>query len=84
MFFGRTGWRLNQIEKDIKKIMAALDDLKAADAAIGTAVQNVVTYLQNLATTISGGVSAADAEAIVTDLNKQAAALQAAIPAPTV
>jgi len=62
--------------------MAALDDLKAGQAAIDKAVADTAAYLKNLATTITGGVSATDAEAIAADLNTQAAALEAAIAPP--
>ena len=62
--------------------MAATDDLKAGQAAIDKAVGDVVAYLKSLAGTISGGVTAADAEAIAADLNTQAAALEAAIAPP--
>jgi hypothetical protein len=65
-----------------KKIMSATDDLKAGQAALDNAVADVVTYLKNLAGTISGGVSAEDAAAITADLNAQAAALEAAIAPP--
>lgn len=59
--------------------MSATDDLKAGQAAIDKAVSDTATYLKNLAGTITGGVSAADAETIAADLNTQAAALEAAI-----
>lgn len=76
---GALGW----IIRGQYKIMAATDDLKAGQAAIDKAVGDVVAYLKTLATTISGGVSATDAESIASDLNTQAAALEAAItPAP--
>lgn len=70
---------LRLILKGLEKIMAATDDLKAGQAAIDKAVGDVATYLKNLATTMAGGVSAEDAEAVAADLNTQAAALEAAI-----
>lgn len=62
--------------------MAALDDLKAGQAAIDKAVVDVAAYLKALAGTLVGGVSATDAEAIASDLTAQAAALEALISTP--
>lgn len=62
--------------------MSALDDLKAGQTALDKAVGDVVTYLKNLAAQVSGGVSAADAEAVAADITAQAAALEAAIAPP--
>jgi peptidoglycan hydrolase CwlO-like protein len=72
-----------ELERKIELIMAAIDDLKAGQAALDKAVQDTISYLQSLAGSISGGVSAADAETIAADLTAKAAALEAAIaPAP--
>lgn len=62
-------------------IMAALDDLQAADQVLKDEVAAFLADLADLAGQISGGVSAADAEAVVADINAQVAALKAADPA---
>ena len=74
--------RLGKAEKEIAILMAALDDLKAGQAAIDKAVGDVVAFLKTLAGQIAGGVTAAEAEAVAADLNAQAAALEAAIAPP--
>jgi molybdopterin biosynthesis enzyme len=74
--------RLRHLEGEVRRLMSATDDLKAGQAAIDKAVADVIAFLKNLAGQISGGVSATDAEAIATDLNSQAAALEAAIAPP--
>lgn len=81
----RKHWQLIQlIERNHQITMAAIDDLKTAQAAIAKGVGDVSAYLKTLAGTITGGVSAADAEAIAADLNAQAAALEALVPATPV
>lgn len=80
-FGGKHRQLVQLIERNHKITMDALTDLKAAQAAIAKGVQDVSTYLKALAGTITGGVSAADAEAIAADLNAQAAALEALVPA---
>lgn len=76
-------FRSRRIERKLDTIMAAIDDLKAADAAVAKAVGDVAAYLKTLAGTITGGVTAADAEAIASSLNAQAAALEALVPPAT-
>jgi predicted transcriptional regulator len=71
--------RLENLEREQQKLMSATTDLQAAQATLDKAVQDTITYLQ---ATISGGVSATDAETIVADLNAKAAALEAAIAPP--
>jgi hypothetical protein len=71
-----------QILGEVRQLMAAIDDLKAGQAAIDKAVLDVVAFLKNLATTVSDGVSKADAETVAADLIGQAAALEAAIAPP--
>lgn len=80
--FNRTPKWAQQILKNQERIMSAADDLKAGQAAIDKAVSDTAAYLKTLAGTIAGGVSATDAEAIATDLNAQAAALEAVIAPP--
>jgi hypothetical protein len=58
-------------------IMAALDDLKAAEVKIAAAIQSAITLIQAQQT---GSVAAADVEAVVTELNTASAALTAAVP----
>ena len=62
--------------------MSATSDLQAGQAAIDKAVADTAAKLKDLAVQIAGGVTAADAETIATDLNAQAAALEAAIAPP--
>lgn len=74
---------LHKIQKLLKGqnlIMAALDDLKAGEAAIDKGISDVAAYLKTLAGTVAGGVSAADAETISTDLTAKAAMLEALVP----
>lgn len=58
--------------------MAAIDDLNAATAALGT---EITTFLADVAAQISGGVTAEQAEGIVTQINGFTSQLQAADPA---
>lgn len=60
-------------------IMSALDDLNAATDALST---EITTFLADIAGQISGGVSASDAEAIVTKINGFTSQLAAADPTP--
>lgn len=62
--------------------MAAIDDLKAGQAAIDKAVTDTAAFLKNLAGQLAGGISAADAETIAADLQTQAAALEALVTPP--
>jgi len=63
------------------KIMAALDDLNSAVAAVQTAVNTAVTLIQSLHSG-SGTVSDADVENAVAQLNEAAQALGGAMPQP--
>lgn len=82
--------RLNQIWQVIQlistkegTILSALSDLQAAEAAIGTAVANAVTLIQQLQAASGGAVASADVEAVVAQLTAAAATLNAAVaPAP--
>lgn len=58
--------------------MAAIDDLNGAVAALGT---EITTFLADVATQISGGVTAAQAETIVGQINAFTTQLQNADPA---
>lgn len=80
-FCSRHKQLIKLLERQHEETMSALDDIKAGQAALGKGIQDVSDYLKGLATTIGGGVSAADAEAIASDLNAKAAALEALIPA---
>ena len=61
--------------------MSALDDLNAATDALST---EITTFLADIASEVSGGVSAADAETIVAKINGFTSQLTAADPgAPT-
>lgn len=72
--------RLDAILERLDKQMAAVDDLNAAVTALGT---EVTTFLADLAASISGGVTADQAEAVVASINGFTAQLQAADPAVT-
>jgi len=70
--------------------MGALQDLQAAVAAEQTVEKSVITLLQNLAVQLSaleanesGMVAASDVEAVVTNINANAATLAAAVTANT-
>lgn len=71
--------KLDAITRKLGVIMSALSDLQAADQSLKDTVAQLLT---DLAGQVSGGVSAADAEQIVADLNEQIAALQGADPGP--
>jgi hypothetical protein len=73
---------LREILKGQSEIMAALDDVKAGEAEIDKGISDIAAYLKTLAGTVTGGISAADAETIAADLNAKAAALEALVPAP--
>lgn len=64
------------------EIMAAIDDLKTAVAGEDAAIDAIVAYLQQLASTL--GTPDADVEAVVADINTHVAELQAATPAAPV
>jgi len=70
---------LNQLIAQEAKIMAALDDLKAADAAIQTAVTAAIDLINKMR---AGSVADADVEAVVADLQKAATALSGAVTPP--
>lgn len=61
-------------------IMAALDDVKAAESAIDKAISDVSAYLTKLADQVAGGITADEGEALATELNAKAAALEALVP----
>lgn len=66
----------------LEKLMTASEDLKAAvtaeDATVEGAITAIVTYLQDIAGRISGGLSDEDAAALTADINEHAANLSAA------
>jgi hypothetical protein len=62
------------------KQMAALDDLKAAEAALATDVMAAVTLIQTLQAAAPGAVAAADVEAVVANLTGLHTKLSAAAP----
>ena len=66
-----------------RKLMAAIDDLKAAVASEETAIQAVTTYLTQLAAQLSGEPSDTDLEAIVAEINQHVTELNALVPAAT-
>ncbi|MGB8633158.1 MAG: hypothetical protein WCD69_27930, partial [Xanthobacteraceae bacterium] len=78
--------QLQQILLKENKIMSALTDLQASQAALATAVQSAITDISNLSTalaTAQAGNDDAGVEAVVTQLNTLAANLTAAV-APAV
>ena len=68
--------RMGHTDKRLEKIMAALDDLKAADQALQT---EVATFLADVVSALNA--QDPDLEAITSDINAQIAALQAGDPA---
>jgi hypothetical protein len=64
------------------KLMSALDDLKAAEAALATDVLDAVTLIQTLQAAAPGTVAAADVEAVVANLTALHTKLLAAAPPP--
>jgi hypothetical protein len=62
--------------------MSALDDLKAAEAALATDVMDAVTLIQTLQAAAPGAVAAADVEAVVSNLTSLHTKLSAAAPPP--
>lgn len=68
---------MHDLHRKVDKIMGALEDLQAANAAEAA---ELTQFLNDIAGQVSGGVSAADAEAIVTAINGRVAAMQAADP----
>jgi len=75
--------RLEAIEQKEDSIMSALDDLHQIVTQVSTDVQAIIAKLSQ-----AGGVSAADVEAVVTQLQGVDQALQGALnpppPPPTV
>jgi hypothetical protein len=69
---------LREINRKQDDIMGALEDLQAANAAEQA---ELTTFLADIAAQISGGVSAADAETVVSAINERVVAMQAADPA---
>lgn len=69
----------HETHQEIRRMDDATSTLKAAQGNLDKAVGDVAAYLKTLAGTIASGVTAEDAAAIATDLNAQAAALEAAI-----
>jgi len=68
---------LNKLEK----IMAALDDLKAADAAEAAANTHILAVLTDLSAKLTAALAAGDqtaVEAVAADMNARVAALNAA------
>jgi hypothetical protein len=63
-------------------LMSALDDLKAAEAALATDVMDAVTLIQTLQAAAPGTVAAADVEAVVANLTALHTKLTAAAPPP--
>jgi predicted nucleic acid-binding Zn-ribbon protein len=78
---------LETIQTGDKQIMAALDDLKSEITALNTSVSAEInaatTAIQNAVAANNGSVSAADAEAIVTQLKQTQATLDAETAALT-
>ena len=76
-------WRLDQIQESLCEltrkadtIMSALTDLQNADAALKA---EVATFLADIATALQA--EDPDIESVVSDINSQVSALQAADPA---
>ena len=70
--------QLDQINAKLGEIMSALTDLQTAT---GNLAAEITTFLNDIAAQVSGGVSATDAEAIVTQINGFTSQLQAGDPA---
>lgn len=68
-------WLLVKIYRKMENVMAALQDLQNADQALKT---EVATFLADIAQQLSAEDPAI--EAVVTDINAEVAALQAADP----
>ena len=66
---------LASITSQLEEIMSALTDLQAADTALKA---EVATFLADIATAL--GAEDPDIESVVSDINAQVAALQAADP----
>ena len=67
-----------RLEEKVDELMSALTDLQAADQALKT---EVATFLADIAGRL-GTVDDASAEQVVTDINAEVAALQAADQPP--
>lgn len=66
---------LKTLNTNVGKLMSALTDLQAADAALKT---EVATFLADIAAAL--GAEDPDIESVVADINAQVAALQKADP----
>ena len=64
-----------ELNKTLEKLVAAIDDLN-------TAVANLTTEVNDVLANVGQGVSDAEAETIVTDLNNLAAQISAALNPP--
>jgi hypothetical protein len=71
----RVEQKLDRILRNQEKIMSALTDLQAADASLQA---EVATFLADIATALQA--EDPDIEQVVSDINAQVAALQAADP----
>ena len=85
--FGRIENLLTQLLAQGRLTMSALDDLKAADAKLGTSVAAAVSTLAADAAALAAAAAApndsTDLAALAADLNAKAAALDNAVnPAP--
>lgn len=74
----RIGSRLNQIIENQGEIMAAIDDVNAALAALQS---EFTTFLADVTAQISGGLTADEAAGVVTQINGFTTQLQANDPA---
>jgi hypothetical protein len=70
--------KLNAILKNQEKQMAAIDDVNTAISGLST---EITTFLADVAAQISGGLTANEAEAVVTQIQGFTTQLQAADPA---
>jgi hypothetical protein len=69
---------LRDLHRKADHLMTASDDLNASVGALGA---EITTFLNDLAGQIAGGLTAAQAEAVVTQINGFTAQLQNADPA---
>jgi hypothetical protein len=74
--------KLDTLIKQGAEMSTALDDLKAAEAAIATDVMDAVMLIQTLQAAAPGAVAAADVEAVVSNLTSLHTKLSAAAPPP--
>lgn len=79
--------KVNLILMSTKPLSQEITDLQAAVAAEETVEQSAITLLQNLSAQLTAALASADptgaVEAIVTNINTNAAALAAAVTANT-